>query len=137
MCSLGQDLAHGLDETQRTRGRLQDDSRHRADDRGGKCCQAPSSASRAARPAQALLLGARALLEVLDRTIDDLPIDAPFLVGVSEKQAVIANGIDEAWDPARVRRDLVDRWLAEQVQVASARDPQPGSDVRADLLRGQ
>ena len=61
-------------------------------------------------------------------------LDAADLVGVGEQEAVIADRVDEARDPAAVRGDPSDRLVGEEPEVARAGDPEPGPDVVADLL---
>src|SRR5207244_4946384 len=84
-----------------------------------------------------LALGPRALLEIVDRLSDNLAVNPALLIGVAEEEAVIADDIDEPWNPTRIFRDPVHRRISEHIQVARARDAQPGPDILERFARGQ
>ena len=50
---------------------------------------------------------------------------------------MIADDVDEPWNPTRIFRDPVHRRIGEHIQVARARDAQPGPDILARFARGQ
>src|SRR5207249_8344353 len=79
----------------------------------------------------------RALLEIVDRLSDSLAVDPALLLGVAEEEAVIADDVDEPWNPTRIFRDPAHRRIGEHTQVARTRDAQPGPDILARFARGQ
>src|SRR5206468_6565894 len=77
------------------------------------------------------------LLEIFDGLLDDLPIDSPDLVRITDEQTMVAQRIDEARDSTRVLGDPSDRRIGEEPEVARPGDPEPGADIVAGLLWGQ
>src|SRR5262249_16624816 len=82
-----------------------------------------------------LPLRSRALLQILDRPIDDVPIDAALLFRVPEQKAVITHRIDEPRNAARVGRDAIHGRVVEQAQVSRPRNTQPSADIDTRLLQ--
>src|SRR2546422_11129209 len=66
-----------------------------------------------------------------------VPIDPALLIGVREDEAVIADHVDEPWDPSRIFGDPVHRWICEQTQVARAGDTKPGPDILSDFVQSE
>src|SRR5262249_5803367 len=74
-----------------------------------------------------------ALVQVGDRVLDDVPVDAALVVGIAEEQRVVAQGVDDPRNAARVLRDSSYGPLAEQTRVVRARSLQAAADVALDL----
>src|SRR4029077_9999491 len=75
-----------------------------------------------------------AIFEILDGLLDDGAVYPPHLVRIADQQAVVAEYVDEAWDPARVLRDPGDRRIGEEPKVGRPGDPEPSADIVASLL---
>ena len=73
-------------------------------------------------------------MERLDGLVDDVDVDPPPLVGVANDQAVVAQNVHAARDSPRVGRNPVLRPVAEELEVAAARNTEPDLDIVADQI---
>src|SRR6267142_500665 len=139
MCSWSQDLAHRLDEAQRGGVGFQNEGHRGGREQRHKGADAPPNEEPSPRAAKltAFPLWSRALLQILDRLVDDVPIDAALLIGVSEEEAVIADRIDDTWNAARIGGNAIHSRVGEQTQISCARDAKPGPDVGSGLFQRQ
>src|SRR5438445_2833553 len=69
------------------------------------------------------------------RFFHEVGFDPSLLIGVADDEAVIAQDIHQARDPAGVIRDPLDRAGGEDPEIARAGDAEPEIDVLAGLLR--
>src|SRR4029453_19517399 len=138
MCSWHQQVAGGLDEPEHGGVELQGEGCGGARNGHHKGPKAPPEDSAHPRPSKLLCRGpwSRAFLQVLDRLIDDVPIDPALLVGIAEEEAVIADGVDESWNSTGIGRDSIHRRVGEQTQIARACNAESSADVGASLFQG-
>ena len=83
---------------------------------------APSAQEASRRPARLL-----SVLQVPDRLLDDVAVDAADLVGVAEQEAVIADRVHQAWDPAAVLGDPARSPRGRRARGRARRRPGAGS----------
>src|SRR5215813_7923164 len=77
------------------------------------------------------------VLEIVHRLVDDSAIDPPDLVGVSDEQAVVAERVDDTWNPARVLGDTGNRRVGEEPEICRSGDAKSRADVVTRFFRGQ
>src|SRR2546430_1420580 len=105
--------------------------------RGGDGAQDPALPRRPDQRPGAPRRTPRRTRERLDGLVDDIDVDPPSLVGVADDEAVVAQDVHAARDPARVGGDSVLRPTAEEVEVARARHAETSLDIVADLRARQ
>ena len=105
--------------------------------RGGDLAHEPALPSGPDRRREPTRATAGRTLERLDGLVDNIDLDPPPLVGVADDEAVIAQNVDAAWDPARVHGNPGLSLLAEEPEVVCAGNTETCQDVVADLLPRQ
>src|SRR5947199_393776 len=105
--------------------------------RGGDGAQDPALPRRPGQRRGAPRRTPRRTRERLDGLVDDIDVDPPSLVGVADDEAVVAQDVHAARDPARVGGDSVLCPTAEEVEVARARHAETSLDIVADLRARQ